>query len=156
MRCAALTSVLLVAMSAYAGDGKQVTVQVVNTQTSERQYSYYVPGTAGSSHTNCDTNATANTYGNSTNVNGTTNCTTTSTPATAPQRIDRSIAQAHVFAIMPNGMHITLWCQAGFRRCSTLEPGPYTAEIKGDSVWMYTSRLDGKQQKIKYHFVGGW
>jgi hypothetical protein len=156
MRCAALTSVLLVAMSAYAGDGKQVTVQVVNNQTSERQYSYYVPGRAGSSQTNCDTNATANTYGNSTNLNGTTNCITTSTPATAPQRIDRSIAQAHVFAIMPDGMHVTLWCQAGFRRCSTLEPGLYTAVIKGNSLWMYASQLDGKQQKIKYHFVGGW
>jgi hypothetical protein len=156
MRYLAVTACLLLAASAYATDSKGVTVQVVNTQTSERQYSYYVPGRAGSSQTNCDTNAAANTYGNSTNVNGTTNCSTTSTPATAPQRIDRSIAQAHVYAIMPNGMHVTLWCQAGFRRCSTLEPGPYTAEIKGNSLWMYTFQLDGKQQKIKYHFVGGW
>jgi hypothetical protein len=57
---------------------------------------------------------------------------------------------------MPDGMHITLWCQAGFRRCSTLEAGPYTAVIKGNSLWVETFRLDGKMQKVKYHFVGGW
>ncbi len=68
MRYLAVTAFLLLTASVYAANSKEVTVQVVNTQTSERQYSYYVPGTAGSSHTNCDTNATANTYGNSTNV----------------------------------------------------------------------------------------
>jgi hypothetical protein len=63
---------LLPALAAYAKDGKQVTIQVVNTQSSERRYSTYVPGTAGSSSTNCTSNATANTYGNNTNVNGST------------------------------------------------------------------------------------
>jgi hypothetical protein len=156
MRCLTLTVLLSVAVPAFASDGKEVTIQVVNTQTSARQYSYYTPGRAGTSSTNCDTTATANTLGSNTNINGNTNCTTTSTPGTGPQRIDQSIAQAHIFATMPNGAHITLWCQAGFRRCSTLEPGPYTAEIKGNSVWIETFRLDGKMQKVKYHFVGGW
>jgi hypothetical protein len=156
MRCLALTILLFSVGSGYASDGTQVKIEVVNTQTSQRQYSYYTQGTAGTSSTNCDSNATANTSGSSTNVNGTTNCTTTSTPGTPPQRIDRSIDQAHVFAIMPNGMHVTLWCQAGFRRCSVLQPGPYTAEIKGNSVWMHTYRLDGKLERVKYHFVGGW
>jgi hypothetical protein len=156
MRRFLMTVLLLPAVAGYAKDEKQVTIQVVNTQSSERHYSTFIPGTAGSSSTNCDTNATANTYGNNTNINGSTDCTTINHPGTAPRVVDNSISQAHVYAIMPNGTHITLWCQAGFRRCSTLQPGPYAAEIKGNTVWMQTVKLDGKPQKIKYRFVGGW
>lgn len=156
LRCVVLLTLFFAAALSYAAKGRQTTIRVVNTQTGQRQYSYYLPGTAGTSNTTCDTNATANSSGSTTDVNGTTNCTTTSTAGTRPQRINRYIAQAHVHAIMLNGMHITLWCQAGFRRCVIPQPGPYAAEIKGNSVWLYTYRLDGKLQKVKYHYVGGW
>lgn len=156
LRGLSLLVLIAITSSAYASDHRQLTIQVVDTRTSERQYSYYVPGTAAKSTTDCDSNAIANSSGSVTNINGTTNCTTTTTPGTAPQRIDGSIAQAQVHAILPDGMHASLWCQAGFRRCSILQPGPYTAEIKGNSVWVYTFQLDGKPHKVKYHFVGGW
>jgi hypothetical protein len=57
---------------------------------------------------------------------------------------------------MPDGTHVTLWCQRGFRKCSTLNGGYYSAEINGDSVWIFGHDLGGKEHKIKYHYVGGW
>ena len=153
---AAAFLVALMSPGAYGATGQHTTIEVVNNRTSERHYSYYIPGANGSSTTNCNTNATGTSYGSSTNVNGTTDCTTTSTPGRAASWGQSSIAQAHIFAIMQNGTHVTLWCQAGFRRCSTLQPATYDVEVKGDAVWVYGHKLDGKLEKIKYHYVGGW
>ena len=57
---------------------------------------------------------------------------------------------------MPNGDHVTLWCQAGWRQCESLQAGNYDAEIKGNVAWLYTHELSGKIRKMKYHAVGGW
>ncbi len=57
---------------------------------------------------------------------------------------------------MSDGRRITVWCQSGFRRCTTLSPGNYTAEIDGNSLWIYGYELGGKQHKLKYRYVGGW
>jgi hypothetical protein len=140
----------------FGKDNPTITVNVVNTQASTRQFNYTTPGTAGTSNTTCITNGTAIDSGNVTNINANTNCSTTSTPGTPPQTYTHSIAQEHVFAIMPDGAHVTLWCQAGFRHCYYLQPGSYTAEVKGNSLWMYVHDLSGKERKIKYHAVGGW
>jgi hypothetical protein len=147
---------LLAASFAVAKDKPRVTVEVVDTQSSVRQYTYYVPGTNGRSTTNCDSNATAYDSGYTTTANGTTNCTTTTTPGTPATTGVGYIPQEHVHATLPDGRHITLWCQRGFRQCDTLEAGNYEAEIKGDTVWMYGHDLGGKEHKIKYHYVGGW
>ncbi len=142
---------------AVAKDRPRINIQVVDTQTSVRQHSYTVPGTNAHSTTDCDTNATGTDYGTGTiNINGTTTCSTTTTPGTPPTTRVKSIPQAHVHAIMPEGTHVTLWCQAGFRHCSTLSPGNYSAEVKGNTAWVYTHDLSGKEQKVKYHAVGGW
>ena len=143
-------------IAALAKEKERINIQVVGTDTSARQYTYYVPGTAARSQTNCDGNATAVDLGNVTTANGTTQCTTTTTPGTPATTGVRSIPQAHVHAIMPDGTHITLWCQSGFRHCSSLNPGYYSAEVDGNSVWMFGRDLGGKEHKIKYHYVGGW
>ena len=133
-----------------------VKVQVVTSKGSQRQFSYLLPGTQGTSNTNCYTNATGMSIGDDTSVSGTTNCTTTTSPGTPATTVVRSIPQEHVYAVMPDDSHVTLWCQSGFRRCSYLQPGFYDAEIKGNSLFVHTHDLSGKEFKVKYHAVGGW
>ena len=135
----------------------RIEIEVVDTSTSERQFTYSVPGTAGQSSTTCDSSATAiNLGGGLATANGNTNCNTTTTPGAPARTVVRSIPQAHVHAIMPDGTQITLWCQQSFRRCSTLSAGTYPAEVDGNSVWVYGHELGGKEHKVKYHYVGGW
>jgi len=58
---------------------------------------------------------------------------------------------------MPDGNHVTLWCQEGWRRhCASLQPGNYDAEVKGDAAGIHTHDLSGKVRKVKDHAVGGW
>lgn len=148
---------LLLSTIALAKDKPRITIQVVDTQTSTRERTYYVPGTNAQSRTNCDSNATAiDLGGGMASANGTTNCTTTTTPGRPASTGVRYIPQAHVHAVMPDGTHVTLWCQQGFRRCETLNTGSYVAEIDGNSVWMYGHDLSGKEHKVKYRYVGGW
>jgi hypothetical protein len=166
-----LTLLLTISLAALAfgKDKPTVTIQIVDSQSSTRQFSYTTPGRAGTSNTTCNTSGTADTsgnatsYGNNTSYNGSTdlnantNCTTTSTAETPPQTHVRQIAQEHVHAIMPDGSHITLWCQAGFRKCANLRPGTYTAEIDGgSSLRIYVVDLAQNVHKIKYRDVGGW
>jgi hypothetical protein len=40
--------------------------------------------------------------------------------------------------------------------CNTLSARYYSAQIDGNSVWMFGHDLWGKEHKIKYHYVGGW
>src|SRR6266849_2471683 len=161
--------VISLAALAFGKDKPTITIQIVDSQSSTRQFSYTTPGRAGTSNTTCNTNGTADTYGNatsygnntnysgSTNLNANTACSTTSTAPTPPQTHVGNIAQEHVHAIMPDGSHIALWCQAGFRRCANLRPGTYTAEIDGgSSLRIYAVDLSQKVHKIKYRDVGGW
>jgi hypothetical protein len=142
----------------WAKDKPRVTIQVVDTQTSEREFTQYIPGTPSRATTNCDTNATViGTGGGTATATGSANCTTTTTPGRAPSTVQNSIEQIHVLAIMPDGRHITLWCQPGLRRCSKLTPGSYSAELGGNSVWMQVYELDGRtKHKVKYRYEGGW
>jgi hypothetical protein len=154
----AASFLLLICLSVatFAKDKPKITIEVVDSQSSQRQWTQYVPGTNGHSETTCDTNGTALDTGNVTTVNGTTNCTTTTTPGSPASTVQHSIAQEHVHAIMADGTHITLWCQNGFRRCASLSAGAYSAEVSGNSLFIYAHQLDGKEMKIKYHYVGGW
>jgi len=54
---------------------------------------------------------------------------------------------------MADGTRVTLWCQAGLRKCVSLQPGSYSAEVDGNTVWMYVRELSGKERKIKYKAV---
>jgi len=169
MKKVSLILAVSLASLAFGKDKPTITIEIVDSQASMRQVSYTTPGTAGTSTTNCNTNGTADTsgnattygnnttYGGTTNLNANTNCNTISTPGTPPQTHIREIAQENVHAIMPDGSHITLWCQAGFRKCANLRPGTYTAEIDGGSALrVYVVDLAQKVHKIKYKDAGGW
>ena len=153
--------VLCLASAAFAKDKPRVTVQVVETETSGRQSSYVVPGTESKSTTTCNKSASETVYGKdngrtvkeAVDTDSTSTCTTTARPATPPTTQVRSIRQENVEAIMADGTHVTLWCQAGFRQCISLKAGYYSAEVDGNTVWMYIRDLSGKEHKVKYKAV---
>ena len=153
--------VLCLASAAFAKDKPRVTVQVVETETSERQSSYVVPGTDAKSTTTCNKSASETVYAKdngrtvkeAVDTDSTSTCTTTARPATPPTTQVRSIRQENVEAIMADGTHVTLWCQAGFRQCISLKAGYYSAEVDGNTVWMYIRDLSGKEHKVKYKAV---
>ena len=144
---------LLLATVALAKDTPRVTIQVVDSKASVREWDQYIPGTSGTSNTKCDSNTSG---GNTAGVTGSANCTTNSNPGSPARTVTHRFQQQHVRAIMPNGEHVTLWCEAGFRKCVSLSPGEYQAEVKGNTAWIVARELDGKERKIKYQSVGGW
>lgn len=152
MRRILIIGVSLLPVFVFGKDKPIVTIQVVSSQASVRESSTVVPATAGKSTTDCDT--TGNVNGD--HINASTDCTTKTAPGQPAQTLVNRTQEEHVRAIMPNGDHIMLWCQEGLRRCVSLEPGSYEAELKGDSAFVYTHDLSGKVRKTKYHAVGGW
>jgi hypothetical protein len=142
-------------------DKQTLKLQVVDTQTSQREFSQYIPGTAARGSTNCNGNSTTNATlygaGGTATTYGTANCTTTSTAGQAPSVVRHSVEQVHVQAVTPDGRHITLGCQPGFRRCTKLSPSFYSAKLAGNSVWMHVYDLDGiTTHTVKYRFEGSW
>jgi hypothetical protein len=162
MRKVAAALLLVCGIAAFAKDKPTITIQVLGSETSQREHTRIIPGRNGTSETNCTTNGTSsgtvNDYGvgpiqtNSTG-NASTNCTTTTTAATPPQTVTRYVTQEHVAAVMPDGRQVTLWCQQGFRKCEYLEPGEYQAEIDGNALFVFVHELSGKERKIKYRAV---
>jgi hypothetical protein len=145
MRVTLTTGFFALAIALLAKDKPTIKIQVVETQTSQREFAMYYPGTPAKSTTNCDIHET------------TADFTTTTTPGREPSTVINSIEQAHVKAIMQDGRHVTLWCQHGVRRCKKLTPGYYNAELAGNSVWIQVYDLDGTtMHKIKYRYEGGW
>jgi hypothetical protein len=152
MRSIYAVGIVTLAALAFGKDKPTITIQVVDTQASIREAVRTIPGTAAKSTTTCDTNG--NTDGS--NINASTDCTTTTVPGRPAETRIAHIPQEHVHAIMPNGDHVTLWCQEGLRRCESLQAGSYDAEVKGNAAWIYTHELSGKLRKVKYQAVGGW
>jgi len=139
-----------------AKDNPTVRIEVAESSASERHYTEYLPGTSGQSRTNCNGSAIGTQTGNTSVANGISNCTTTTTPSRPSRTVERTIPQVHIRAIMTDGRHATLWCQAGFRRCEKLAAGFYDAEIKGGAVWIRLADLSGRTYRVKYLYVGGW
>jgi hypothetical protein len=159
-----LCLVILVAspLSVIAKDKETLQIEVVGTDAWQRDVAIHHAATAGTSDTNCNTNGSvdATTYGNTTNgsVNATTNCTTSTTPGTPAYTSHYAIQQESVHAIL-NGQHVTLWCQAGFRKCANLAPGTYTAEADGDKsvrIYVYSLISHKLMGKVKYRLVASW
>ena len=148
--------VLASCIPCFAADPVLIKITVVDTTSTEKVVTNTTRGTAAHSSTNCNANATATSYGNSASANGTENCKTTTTPGQAPQTRTAVIPQQNVHAIMPDGTHITLWCQAQFRHCVALASGEYKAEVKGNIAWIHVPKLDGSDDKLKYKAEGGW
>jgi len=162
MRSLVASLLLILSIGAFAKDKPRITIEVVNSETSQREHTRTMPGRRGTAETNCNTNGTTNgtinDYGIGpirTNSTGSanTNCTTTTTAATPPQTRTVSITQEHIYAILPDGRHVTLWCQQGYRHCDNLQPGKYEAEIDGNALFVYVPELSGKEHKIKYRAV---
>jgi hypothetical protein len=147
-----LSAVMLMAISTSGKDKQSVTIQVVASTPSVREFRYTSPATASKSTTDCNTTGT---IGDG-SINANTDCTTTTMPGKPTETHVTHIPQEHVSAIMPNGDHVILWCQVSWRRCVSLQPGSYEAEVKGNAVWMYTHELSGNVRKVKYQAVGGW
>lgn len=157
--------IMACSIAALAKDKQKQTlqIQVLGTDAWQRDVSVYHPGTNGTSNTDCNTNGTVtattngdNTYGN---TSATTNCTTTSTPGSPAYVSHRNIQQESVHAIFPDGQHVTLWCQAGFRKCANLAPGTYEAEADGDKavrIYTYSLVTHKLMGKLKYRVVGSW
>src|SRR5260370_29187754 len=113
---------LLSVISAFGKDKPVVTIQVVASQASVREFTSTMPATAAKSTTNCDTNGAVN----GDYVNAHTDCTTQTRPGRPAETVVNHIAQEHVRVIMPNGEHVTLWCQEGWRRCVSISRGTMT------------------------------
>jgi hypothetical protein len=149
-------------MAVFANDQPTFQIEVVGTDAWQRDLAIHHAAAAGTSDTNCNTNGNidATTYGNTTSgsVNATTNCATTSTPGTPAYTTHHAIQQESVHAIL-NGQHVTLWCQAGFRKCANLSPGTYTAEADGDKavrIYVYSLISHKLMGKMKYRLVASW
>lgn len=157
---ALLSTILLCSVGVFAGEKPRINIQVVGTEDGQRQYTYTVAGTPAQTTTSCNTDANKTEYNtrnvSDTSISGNTTCTTTSQPATPPTTQVRSVKQEDVHAVMPKGEHVTLWCQAGLRRCDSLPAGSYSAEVKGNTVWIYVADLDGTEHKVKYKAAGTW
>jgi hypothetical protein len=143
--------------SASAKDKPTITIEVVDSQTWQRDVAIHHSGYA---QTNCNTNGSTNgTVSDSGNVyattSDTTNCSTTSSPAYTTHR---EITQESIHAIL-NGQHVLLWCQNGFRKCSALQPGTYQAEPDGKNavkIYVYSLVTHEEIGKLKYRVAGTW
>jgi hypothetical protein len=149
-------------LAVFAKDQPTFQIEVIGTDAWQRDLAIHHAATAGTSDTNCNTNGNidTSTYGNTTSgsVNATTNCATTSTPGTPAYTTHHAIQQESVHAIL-NGQHVTLWCQAGFRKCANLSPGTYTAEGDGDKalrIYVYSLISHKLMGKMKYRLVASW
>jgi len=163
-----MTSRLLVvicvslSLAVFAADKPTFQIEVVGTDAWQRDLAIHHAATAGTSDTNCNTHGTVNatTYGDATtgNVNAMTNCTTTSAPGTPAYTTHYAIQQESVHAIL-KGQHVTLWCQAGLRKCANLAPGTYTAEADGDKavrIYVYSLISHKLMGKMKYRLASSW
>ncbi len=147
--------VLFFASAALPKENPRITIQVVGSQTNERRYTNTTPGPVITSQTTCSPNRNGSVTGPIIDPASTTLCATTSQTGAPPVTLVNSIKEEHVRAIMPDGAHVTLWCEGGVRRCDSLRPGNYSAEVKGNTVWMYPHDPSGKEHKIKYKALRG-
>src|SRR5438270_9628629 len=92
---------LLLGAVAFAKEYPKIKIQVIDSRSSQREFTYTTPGRTGTSTTNCDSNGNGtvntSTYGNNTygnvSTNTQTNCSTTTIPSTPPQTHTNYIQQ---------------------------------------------------------------
>lgn len=157
----ALRFIAILGLSAplLAKDKPTLTIQVVDSNTWQRDVAIHHSRTA--SQTNCNTSGNTNGTVTDSSVYATTNSTTncTTTPGAPAYTSHMYIAQETTHAIMPDGTHVLLWCQRGFRKCISLAPGAYQAEADGDNalrVYVYSLVTHKQMGKIKYRVAGTW
>ena len=164
-----ISLIVLLPALGYAEKKPQFVLEVVKAVQTEKSRSYYVPGTPSRSNTTC--NGASTDSGTTSNLNA--DCTTTTTPGNAPRSGTRLTYSEDMRVIMPDGSHLTLWCQEGFRTCIHLGPGKYSAERESDTVWVYCTYADQENwdetgmspgqrkanhvlERVKYRVVGTW
>jgi hypothetical protein len=134
----------------FAADPVLVTITVAGTDSSDKVQTHVTPGRTS---TDCQATAISTADRKTTSSNQTKKCTTTTSPAETRTVV---IPQQNVRAIMPDGSHVTLWCQAALRHCVALAAGDYQAEVKGNVAWVHVPKLDGTDDRLKYKAQGGW
>ncbi len=155
----ALLPVLGLSIAVLAKDEPRITIQVVGSETSQRQFSHTFPGKEGTTATNCRTRESAR--GSKTETgpgsvqtqsssSSSTTCISATTGGEAPQVMTHRVRQEQIYVVLPDGRQTTLSCQQGFRRCESLPPGKYEAEIDGNSMVVIVRDLAGKERKVKY------
>jgi hypothetical protein len=170
MRTTVILLILLLSIkSGFAAKRKAFQIEIVKAEQTLRTSTYTVPGTPSRSDTKCG--GTAETTGTTSTVNA--DCQTTTTPGQAPASGAMYHYAEDIRVVMPDGSHLTVWCQQGLRACLHLKAGKYWAERDGDKIWIYCSYSDqelfdetgmspGQRKannetvKIKYHVVGTW
>ena len=98
-----------------------------------------------------------------TNIEVVASSTSTTAPgwttATTSTGEPRQILRVNIKAILSDERRVTLSCQKNFAwsRCKPLDAGSYSAELKRNSVLVYTHYLSGKEQRaITYSYAGEW
>jgi hypothetical protein len=140
-----------------AGDGKTISVKIIQRQNSETGYSYIVPG-----HSTATSDTSLNCYAGSTNVNC-SGRTTTNEYDTAPRAISYSVSGATFSLLLPDGRIAVVNCESKFkekmdyinrRSCRTPLVNDIQAEFKGKNaklVWSVS--LDGKKTESETYKI---
>jgi len=144
-----LSAILILASAAspvWAKTKTEIVVEVVSKQAAPIHSGIYNAGTSGTASTLCTPDGEM--------------CQTTATPGTPPSVTPMTIYNEYLYAVMPDGRHVTLQC---YFPCHQLEPGNYDAETDGGKVLhLHVRRIDprnpngGKPGKLKYRIVGTW
>jgi len=146
-KCRVLSSILILAIAAspaWAKTKTEIVVEVVSNEAAPIHMGVYNPGTPGSATTLCTPDGEM--------------CNTQSTPGTPPSVTPTTIYNEYLYAVMPDGRHVTLQC---YFPCHHLEPGNYDAETDGGKVLHLHVRYhdprnpnSGKHGKLRYRIVG--
>ena len=129
------------------GKDKRFEIRVLNSDVSQNQGTYVIPGTPGSSETHC----TGEIYPRTGRYDTSNDCQTTTTPATSPQTVPTQWFVIRTEILLPDGTRRSLMCQQGEYHCYSLVEGDvYPAELKGKGQKLL---VYGQKESI-FHVVG--
>lgn len=158
-------AVLTALSSSIAVQAQKLTVKIIDTHTSETNYTYQVPGYANST-SNGNANCNANSYGSSTDVNCSGSSTTT-TRITAPQSVSFNVTGATFALLLPDGRVAVVNCRSKFaerfagaagnhRSCRMPIVDEIEVEFKGkDAKLIWPVSLDGKKMESETYTILG-
>lgn len=159
------TLVALAVSAAAVSPAQQMTVKIIDRQTSETNYTYQVPGYSTSS-THGGANCTANSFGSSASANC-SGSTTTNTVATAPRDVSFSVTGATFSLLLPDGRVAVVNCVSKFKERFAGREGnhrscrmPIVDEIQVDfngknAKLEWSASIDGKKKDSETYRILG-
>jgi hypothetical protein len=149
-RIAVSTGAVLLASYSFALAGQLFGVKIIDRQSSQTHYSYFVPG-----HSNAVSNTNLNCYGGETQVNC-SGSTTTSGSTTPPRRVSYDVMGATLSLQLPDGRIAVVNCDSKYapsypprntrRSCRIPLVNDIQADFDGDKAKLYWSvSIDGKK-----------